>query len=82
MIYSSENSLELSTKMKEQIAALGRVSNHNEILRFYPDKIVVFTQSRFLNYGEPDFKHEVKLEQLRRMYFPEIKVMVSLVHTK
>ena len=82
LIYSSENSLELSAKIKEQIAAVGRVSNHNEILRFYPDKVVAFMQGRFLNYGEPDFKHEVKIEQLRRTYFPEIKAMVSLVHTK
>ena len=80
LIYSSENSEDLSGHMKEQIAAVGKLSNQNEILRFYPDKLIAFMQGRFLNYGEPDFKHEVKIEQLRKTYYPEIKALISLLH--
>ena len=80
LIYSPENSEDLSGHMKEQIAAVGKLSNQNEILRFYPDKLIAFMQGRFLNYGEPDFKHEVKIEQLRKTYYPEIKALISLLH--
>ena len=82
LIYASPNSREVPKALLEKVEAVGNCSNHNEILRFYPDRVSAIFLGRFLNYGEPDFKHQVTMEQLRTGYFPEIKAMVSLFHEK
>lgn len=81
-IYTSPDSELISEELRNRVAAIGKCSNHNEILRIYPDRVVAFLQGRFLNYGEPDFKHEVTIERLRASYLPEIKAVVSLLHVR
>ena len=80
LLFYANNSRELSEQVRKNIVNLGRLSNHNEIVRFYPDRIVAFMQGRYLNYGEPDYKNTVNMARLKQHYLPEIKTLVLIAH--
>ncbi len=65
--------------LREAWKALDEHTNGEEILVVDHDRIFVMLKGRFLETGEPDYKHPVTMEALRANYLPELSYLKKVL---